>query len=67
MPEMGRRPSGGLRVGTHLIEFGDFGEPVDLELARERADSVWLDPGRAEEESFHGERLEGLGIKEFRR
>ncbi len=28
--------SGGVRVGGKMIEFGDYPEPVDLQLARER-------------------------------
>ena len=63
---MGRTSSGGLRVGRRLIEFGDFPEPVDFDLARERADRNWLERER-ERESIRGERAEGLGIREARR
>jgi hypothetical protein len=54
-------------VGRRLIEFGDFGEPVDFDLARERADRTWMDREREREESFRGEGVEGLGIRELRR
>lgn len=64
---MGRTTSGGMRVGRRLIEFGDFPEPVDFELARERAEMVWLEREREREESFRGEGVEGLGIRELRR
>lgn len=64
---MGRTTSGGLRVGRRLIEFGDFPEPVDFDLARERADRGWLERERERGESFRGERAEGLGIRELRR
>ena len=50
-----------------MIEFGDFPEPVDFDLARERAERVWLERERGREESFRGERVEGLGIRELRR
>ena len=70
-----------------MIEFGDFPEPVDYDLARERAERSWLERGRERErgrglgmemgmdmgrgqereESFRGERVEGLGIREVRR
>jgi hypothetical protein len=64
---MGRTTSGGMRVGRRLIEFGDFPEPVDFDLARERAERVWLEREREREESFRGEGVEGLGIRELRR
>lgn len=64
---MGRTTSGGIRVGRRLIEFGDFPEPVDFDLARERAERVWLERESAREESFRDERVEGLGIRELRR
>jgi hypothetical protein len=63
---MGCTISGGMRVGRRLIEFGDFPEPVDFDLARERADRGWLERER-ERESFRGERVEGLGIREVKR
>ena len=66
-PEMGRTTSGGVRVGRRLIEFGDFGEPVDYDLARERVDRAWLEREREREEIFRGESVEGLGIRELRR
>jgi len=37
-PEMERTTSGGMRVGKKVIEFGDFPEPVDWEVARQRAE-----------------------------
>jgi hypothetical protein len=49
-----------------MVEFGDFPEPVDYDLARERAERGWAESER-ERESFRGERVEGLGIRELRR
>ena len=64
---MGRTSSGGLRVGRRLIEFGDFPEPVDFDVARERADQAWLERERERAGNFRGERAEGLGIRELPR
>ncbi|TAQ89882.1 hypothetical protein B7494_g1819 [Chlorociboria aeruginascens] len=48
-PDMGRTLSGGLKVGKRLIEFGDIGDPIDYEIARERTERLWLERERARE------------------
>jgi hypothetical protein len=40
---MSRSSSGGLKIGGRIIAFGDFPEPVDLVLARERAEKQRAD------------------------
>lgn len=61
-PEMGRAASGGMVVGRRVIEFGDFPEPVDYDLARERAER-----GRERISREESHRLEGLGISDLPR
>jgi hypothetical protein len=47
--------SGGMVVGRRLIEFGDYPEPVDYELARERVVRSWGE--RAREVAERKERM----------
>lgn len=39
-PAMSSSPPGGLIMGGRLIEFGDFPDPLDTDLARERAERL---------------------------
>jgi hypothetical protein len=71
---MGRTISGGMKIGRRVIEFGDFPEPVDADLARERVERIWeergRDRGRREMSGLGGNSaagLKGLGITEARR
>jgi len=61
-----RTMSGGMKIGNgRVIEFGDFPEPVDLLMARERAERGRME-GRRGEGERSGERdmgPEGLGIR----
>jgi hypothetical protein len=59
---MGRTTSGGMRVGRRVIEFGDFPEPVDFDLARERAER-----GRERIIREESGKMEGLGIRDSTR
>ena len=64
---MGRTMSGGMRVGRRVIEFGDFPEPVDADLARERVERSWEERERGRDRRREISGMEGLGIREVER
>lgn len=71
MERNGSSGSGGVVMGGTLIEFGDYPQPVDYVLARERVLKSWSEREREAERmkrevrgasNDRGEALVGLGL-----